>query len=94
MAFVKLANYEILRSRKYKNDIGKIEHMNYLEDKDVYICKNNRELSFEYIKYIKSKTGHVREKHIYKCQDCSGSHTKGNVSRKTIIKSHWKNGIR
>jgi transposase len=72
VAFIKPANYEISKKRKYKNDIGKIENMNYLEDRDVYLCKNDRELGFEYVKQVKSKTGYVSDKYIYKCKDCSG----------------------
>ena len=72
VAFIKPANYEISKTRKYKNDIGKIENMDYVEDKDVYICKNDKELSLEYIRHTKSKTGYVSDKYIYKCKDCSG----------------------
>lgn len=46
--------------------------MNYLEDKDIYLCKNDRELEFQSIKHAKSKTGYVSDKYIYKCVDCSG----------------------
>ena len=72
VAFIKPANYEISKTRKYKNDIGKIENMDYVEGKDVYICKNGKELSLDCIRHSKSKTGYVSDKHIYKCKDCSG----------------------
>ena len=72
VAFIKPANYEISKTRKYKNDIGKVENMTYLEEKDAYRCKNDRELNFESIKHVKSKTGYISDKHIYKCKDCSG----------------------
>lgn len=72
VAFIKPANYEISKKRNYKNDIGRIENMNYDEERDCYLCKDGRELNFEYIKHTKSKTGYESEKHIYKCKDCSG----------------------
>lgn len=72
IAFIKPANYEISKKRKYKNDIGRIENMKYDEKKDSYICKNGKELSFSYIRHSKSKTGYVSEKNIYQCTDCSG----------------------
>lgn len=34
--FIKPANYEISKTRKYKNDIGKIKNRTYLEEKDAY----------------------------------------------------------
>lgn len=61
--FIKPANYEISKTRKYKNDIGKIKNRTYLEEKDAYWCKNDRELNFESIKHVKGKTGYVSDKH-------------------------------
>ena len=46
--------------------------MEYNSEKDVYICKNNKELNVAYAKHSKSKTGYVSEKTIYKCDDCTG----------------------
>ncbi len=71
IAFIKPANYEISKKRKYKNDIGRIENMEYDKTKDSYLCKNGRELPFESIRRSKSKTGYISEKSIYRCQDCS-----------------------
>lgn len=72
IAFIKPANYEISKTRKYKNDIGKIENMEYHEGSDFYICKNNRKLTVEYLKHSTSKTGYVSEKTVYKCESCVG----------------------
>lgn len=71
-AFIKPANYEISKKRKYQNDIGRIENMDYDETKDSYTCKNEKELPLSYIRHTKSKTGYVSEKHIYQCADCTG----------------------
>lgn len=72
LAFIKPANYEISKTRKYKNDIGKIENMDYDEISDFYICKNNKKLTVDHVKHSKSKTGYISEKTIYKCEDCTG----------------------
>ena len=72
LAFIKPANYEISKTKKYKNDIGKIENMDYDEISDFYICKNNKKLTVDHVKHSKSKTGYVSEKTIYKCEDCTG----------------------
>ena len=71
VAFIKPANYEISKTRKYKNDIGKIDNMEYDESGDFYICKNNQKLVVDKIRHSKSKTGYVSEKTIYKCENCN-----------------------
>lgn len=68
----KSANYEISKKRKYQKDIGRIENMTYDKEKDVYICKNEKELPLSYVRHSKSKTGYVSEKHIYQSTDCKG----------------------
>ena len=71
ISFIKPANYEISKTRKYKNDIGKIENMNYDTKNDLYICQNRKKLKLEGTKIKKSKTGYKSEKSIYICEDCS-----------------------
>ena len=72
IAFIKPANYEISKTRKYKNDIGKIENMEYDKISDFYTCKNNSKLTVSHIRHNKTKTGYVSEKTIYTCENCSG----------------------
>jgi len=72
ISFIKPANYEISKTRKYRSNIGIIENMTYDEANDTYICRNGKELKLEYIRHSKSKTGYVSEKSIYKCKECSG----------------------
>ena len=70
LAFIKPSNYEISKKRKYKNDIGRIENMDYDEENDSYICKNGKQLSFTHLRRSKSKTGYVSVKNIYQCKEC------------------------
>ena len=72
LSYIKPANYEISKTRRYKNDIGKIENMEYDAESDVYICRNAKRLTADHVRHSKSKTGYVSEKTIYKCEDCSG----------------------
>ena len=72
LSYIKPANYEISKTRRYKNDIGKIENMEYDAESDVYICRNAKRLTVDHVRHSKSKTGYVSEKTIYKCEDCSG----------------------
>ena len=70
LAFIKPSNYEKSKTRKYKNDIGRIENMNYDETNDSYLCKNGKHLLFAYIRHSKSNPGYIREKRIYQCSEC------------------------
>lgn len=72
MAFIKPSNYEISKTRKYKNDIGRIENMDYEEANDSYTCRNGKQLSFTHVRHSKSKTDYVSEKNIYQCNECKG----------------------
>ena len=70
--YIKPANYEISKTRKYRNDIGRIENMEYHAESDIYICRNGKKLKADHVRHSKSKTGYVSQKTIYKCEDCSG----------------------
>ena len=72
ISYIKPANYEISKTRKYKNDIGKIENMEYNPQSDIYTCRNGKRLTVDCIKRTKSKTGYVSQKTIYRCEDCTG----------------------
>ena len=72
LSYIKPANYEISKTRRYKNDIGRIENMEYDVETDSYICKNEKKLTVDHITHSKSKTGYASEKTVYKCEDCTG----------------------
>ena len=60
--FIKQSNYEISKTRKYKNDIGRIENMDYDSGNDLFICQNGKTLKVDGIKFKKSKTEYKIEK--------------------------------
>lgn len=78
VAYIKPANYEISKTRKYKTDISKRENMSYDEKEDVYKCKNGKKLTVTGVKKSTSKTGYVSEKTQYTCEDCSNCEYKKN----------------
>lgn len=89
IAFIKPTNYEISKTRKYKNDIGRKENMQYFEVDDFYVCANNKKLKVVGLKLGKSKTGYESKKTVYACEDCSNcthkkSCIKGNNSKKPL----------
>lgn len=69
--FIKPANYEISKTRKYKTDISRRENMTYDEKEDIYWCKAGKKLTVTSLKRSKSKTGYVSEKIQHTCEDCS-----------------------
>jgi len=69
-AFIKPSNYEVKKKRKYKNDISRKENMKYRENKDYYVCYNNKKLEFEKIVYKKNRYGFKSESKVYLCKDC------------------------
>lgn len=77
ISFIKPSNYEISKTRKYQQDIGRIDNMTYFENDDYYVCQNDKRLQMEYVKHSKSKTGYVSEKSIYKSEDCTSCPYKG-----------------
>ena len=71
-SFIKPANYEISKTRKYKNDIGRIDNMDYNNEDDYYLCQNNKKLVVTGTKTRKSKTGYKSEITCYTWEDCKG----------------------
>ena len=69
LSYDKPSNYEMSKTRKYKNDIGRIENMDYDEASDACTCRNGKQPSFAYVCRSKSKTGNVSEKSIYQCRE-------------------------
>ena len=71
LAFIKPTNHEKAKTRKYKNDIGRRENMEYDEKTDSYTCHAGRSLKVAYVKRTKSPTGYPTETTIYSCESCS-----------------------
>jgi transposase len=94
-SFIKPANYEISKTRKYQNDISRIENMEYNKFGDYYICKNNKRLSVNRTIKRKSKTGYESEKTIYTSQNCKNCEFKNKCIKghncKTSLEDRVKN---
>ena len=48
LAFIKPQNYEISKTRKYRQDISRMENMDYNADNDTYCCRNGQILTARY----------------------------------------------
>ena len=69
-SFIKPLNYEVKKTRKYRNDISRKENMTYCKAEDYYLCRNNKKLKFEKMIYRKNKYGFKSESKVYLCNDC------------------------
>jgi hypothetical protein len=72
LSYIKPQNYEISKTRKYRQDIGRRENMTYLEEEDVYLCSTGRRLLPVREKRTRNRNGYVSTVTIYECEDCSG----------------------
>jgi hypothetical protein len=81
LSFIKPSNYELSKTRKYQQDISRIENLEYHEAGDYYICRNNKRLTVSKIIKRKSTTGYQSEKTIYTCEDCSDCPHKSNCTK-------------
>lgn len=70
IAYIKPQNYEKQKTRKYKQDISKVENMHYVAEKDVYICANNKELKYQYTFNAQNSSGYISQKRVYSCDNC------------------------
>ena len=72
LAYINPQNYEISKTRKYRQDIGRMENMKYDEKADCYYCKNGQMLTAQYEKREKTASGYRRTVTVYRSNGCSG----------------------
>ena len=69
-AYVKPQNYEISKTRKYRQDISRRENMSYDSEKDEYICSNGRRLKALFERQRKNMNGYKSTITVYECESC------------------------
>ena len=85
-AYIKPANHEQKKRKKYRTDPGRRENMTYHAEMDEYICAQGKRLLFSETKKQKTKTGFLTETSIYRCEDCCGCPCKEKCIRKGASK--------
>ncbi len=94
-SFIKLQLHEKMKTRAYKNDIGKHYNMELVEDGDraYYICHDGRELRHQRTE-VSLRAGYRRVFEVYGSEDCSGcSHKKDCLYRYDETKDLDKNKL-
>ena len=71
-AFIKPQMYEISKTKKYKNDIFRPEHMHYDAEADEYICPGKKKLKYIETKKQKTDNGYETSRKVYQCESCEG----------------------
>jgi transposase len=71
-SFIKPTNYEVMKKKNFKKQVGRRENMAYVEAGDYYICANNRHLFFAHEHTFSSKNGAKQTNRVYRCEGCEG----------------------
>lgn len=71
MSFIKPANHEQKKTKKFKKQIGRIENMDYDEMEDCFICANGRKLPLRR-ESTELQNGQEVTTAWYRCEDCTG----------------------
>jgi len=93
-AFIKPANHDKAKTRKYKSDIGRRENMPYDEKRDSYRCYRGHAIQAAYEKKTRSKAGYAIVTTVYTCIECAGCPYKAQCIKgksKTPIEERNKN---
>ena len=71
MSFIKPSNYEQKKTKKFKNQIGKVENMQYDPEEDCFTCAAGRKLPLRK-ESSEWKGSQIVTTARYRCKDCSG----------------------
>lgn len=82
-SFIKPQNYEISKTRRYRNDKYRVENMKYDEENDVYVCENGDILFFSGEKEEITTAGYKVKVRYYRNQSCEGCPYMGKCHRST-----------
>lgn len=90
ISYIKPSNYEVKKTRKIREDIGRRENMLYLEERDVYICKAGKELVRGRDRKKRTASGFEDSLKVYGCYECSDCTFSGECikSRKNVNPTH------
>ena len=71
-AYIKPADYEIRKTKKYKKNIYRVENLSYDEIGDYFTCPNGKRLLHAYDGKSKTENGYEVVKSYYICESCEG----------------------
>ena len=69
--FVKPANYDQKKSRRFKKQVGRVENMTYDPEEDSFTCAQGRKLTLRR-ECTEQREGQLVSTAWYRCEDCTG----------------------
>ena len=83
-AYIKPADYEIGKKRKYKNDIYRKENLFYDETGDYFVCPNGKKLIFAYDSKRKVRMDMKQQGEITYVRTVQAVRTEKNATRENM----------
>jgi len=71
-AYIKPTDYEVRKTKRFKENIYRVENLLYDEEKDTFICPNGKRLFCVGESREKTEIGYVTTKKNYVCESCEG----------------------
>ena len=71
-AYIKPADYAVRKTKRFKENMYRVENLLYDEEKDTFTCPNEKRLFFVGESYEKTESGYVTTKKNYVCESCEG----------------------
>jgi len=71
-SYIKPNNYEFMKTKKFKKQIGRRENMQYDETGDYYTCANQQHLVFVRKHTFTPRNGEAQTNKVYRCENCEG----------------------
>ena len=71
-AYIKPADHEIRKTRKYRKNVYRVENMPYDPETDSFTCPNGKKLNRVYDRHKESDNGFRSTKQTYVCESCAG----------------------
>lgn len=72
IAYIKPSDHEMRKTKRYRNDIYRMENMPYDQKTDSFLCPNGKRLNYIYDRKRKSDNGYVATTKNYICESCAG----------------------
>lgn len=79
--FIKPKNYEKSKTKKFKENIYRVENLFYDKERDLFICPEGRELKYQNLHYEKSGNGYLIEKKVYQNENCNNCPHRNNCHK-------------
>lgn len=71
-AYIKPSDYEVRKTKRFKNNPYRTENLFYDDANDCFICPNGKRLYYAYDSHSRTENGYTVTKKNYVCESCCG----------------------